>query len=173
MFAPIALVILFASEGLAFWINEEFARQSAGVLRWLALGVFINCFARLPFIALQSYGRPDLTAKLHLIELPIYMVSLWFLLRQYGLMGAAICWTLRIILDTLFLFLLNMKVIPALRNVSFYALRNTTIVALTLFAISLAQSMAIRVILGGVFVMMMLIANWFTYHDLKNKYFAN
>lgn len=167
MFAPVALVILFAHEGLAFWINEEFARQSAGVLRWLALGVFINCFARLPLIALQSYGRPDLTAKLHLVELPIYIVSLWFLLRQYGLTGAAMSWTLRIVVDTVFLFFLNMKVIPALRGVSIQALSMTAVAALALFASFKAQDLILRIILGVSYFLMVLFIGWFSYQNIK------
>lgn len=172
MIAPIALVILFAPEGLAFWINDAFARQSSGVLRWLALGVFINCFARLPFIALQSYGRPDLTAKLHLIELPIYIFCLWVLLQKFGIVGAAISWTLRIVVDTLLLFFLNMRVISVLRRVSIQTLGMNAMASLALLAIFQAQGLALRVILGVAFVVTVLFTAWFSYPNMKKKLHA-
>jgi O-antigen/teichoic acid export membrane protein len=67
----IGLIILFAPEGLRLWLGQQFSEQSTPVLRWLALGVFINSFSRLPFALLQAHHRPDLTAKLHMIELPL------------------------------------------------------------------------------------------------------
>jgi O-antigen/teichoic acid export membrane protein len=85
------------------------------VLRWLAVGVFINCFARLPFAALQAAGRPDLTAKLHLGELPVYLLALWSLTTAYGIVGTAAAWTLRIVADTLLLYLMGFWKIDALR----------------------------------------------------------
>jgi O-antigen/teichoic acid export membrane protein len=111
---PIALlVVTFAHEGLAIWIGAEFAQNSAVVLQLLTIGVFINSHARVPFGLIQGAGRPDLTAKLHLLELPIYIALLWWLLNDYGIIGAAVAWVLRIILDTVLLFgLAERKVLP-------------------------------------------------------------
>jgi O-antigen/teichoic acid export membrane protein len=117
MFVPVAVVVLFAPEVLTVWLNAGFARQSASVLRWLAIGVFINSLARLPYIALQGKGHPDLTAKLHLAELPVYVFALWALVQAFGIVGAAMAWTLRIILDTAALFVLGMYCTPELRVV--------------------------------------------------------
>jgi hypothetical protein len=49
-------------------------------------------------------GRPDLTAKLHLIELPPYLLLLWLLIRVDGIDGAAIIWTARVAADAVALF---------------------------------------------------------------------
>jgi len=51
-------------------------------LQWLAVGVFINSLAYVPFSLLQGVGRPDLTATLHLIELPLYLGLLWWLINH-------------------------------------------------------------------------------------------
>jgi O-antigen/teichoic acid export membrane protein len=143
------MVMLFAPEGLALWISQEFADQSADVLRWLALGVYINCVARLPFIALQSHGRPDLTAKLHLAELPVYLGVLWLLLQQFGIAGAAMAWTLRIAVDALALFLLGMRIGPGVRAACQRALALTTLATLVLAALWLPEGLPVKVGLGA------------------------
>lgn len=104
MIVPVGLVVLFAGELLTLWLGREFASASSAVLRWQALGVFANALARLPFAAVQASGRPDITAKLHLLELPLYLCALWFLVRQFGIQGAAVAWTFRILFDAALLF---------------------------------------------------------------------
>ena len=97
---PLSLVsILFAREGLMIWVGAAFADASAPVLRWLAVGIFANAVAQAPFALLQSTGRPDLTAKLHLIELPLYVASLAWLASTHGIVGVAVAWTLRATFD--------------------------------------------------------------------------
>jgi O-antigen/teichoic acid export membrane protein len=51
----------------------------------LALGVLINSLAQTPFALLQGVGRPDLPAKFHLIELPVYVGIAWILVSQFGI----------------------------------------------------------------------------------------
>ena len=115
IFIPASLAILFAPEALRLWLGQEFALASTSVLRWLAAGVFINCLARLPSMTLQCTGRPDLNAKLHMAELPVYLLVLWLLIQDYGIVGAAMAWTARIAVDTWLLFFLSMRQIPELR----------------------------------------------------------
>lgn len=149
MYLPIALTILFAYEGLTVWINKEFAQNSAPVLQWLALGVYINCLARLPFAALQGKGRPDLTAILHALELPIYFVCLWVMLHKFGILGAAISWTIRIVLDTLLLFLLNLKFVPVLKTVSLLSLGFTSVAAIGLSLLWLPNDFGLKILLAA------------------------
>jgi O-antigen/teichoic acid export membrane protein len=102
---PIVLVIVgFSQDGLALWLGTEFAQHSYRVLQWLAVGVFLNCLAQVPFALLQGVGRPDLTAKMHLAELPCYILALWWLISAYGIVGAAMAWTCRSSVDALVLF---------------------------------------------------------------------
>jgi O-antigen/teichoic acid export membrane protein len=110
---PIALLlVVWAPEGLRLWLGAEFEQNSTIVLRWLALGVFVNCLAQVPFALIQGLGRPDLTAKLHLTELPMYAVAIWFLSRAFGLEGVAIAWVLRITVDTVALFAMADRFLP-------------------------------------------------------------
>ena len=112
-FFPLLLVIVtFAHEGLSLWLGEEFADNSAFVLQWLAVGAFINSIAQIPFALVQGAGRPDLTAKMHLIELPFYLLTLWWLLGVFGIKGAAVAWVVRVSIDTLILFVMVRFLLP-------------------------------------------------------------
>ena len=82
------------------------------MLQWLAVGVFINSIAQIPFAFIQGAGRPDLTAKLHLIELPFYLLVLWWLISSYGIEGAAIAWVGRVGFDSLVLFVIAGRLLP-------------------------------------------------------------
>jgi len=104
LFPFILVIVTFAPEGLELWLGSEFAKNSTLVLQLLALGVFINCLAQVPYTLIQSVGRPDYTAKLHLIELPFYIAGTWYLVKLIGINGAAIMWLLRVAVDTLLLF---------------------------------------------------------------------
>lgn len=105
--APIVLVlVVFAEEGLRLWLGEDFAQNSTAVLQWLAIGVFLNGYAQVPFTFIQGIGRADITAKLHLLELPIYIALMFWLLNAYGIVGVAIAWLLRAAVDAALLTLL-------------------------------------------------------------------
>lgn len=105
---PVVLVtILFAREGLTMWVDSDFGIQGGRVLQWLAAGVLFNSFALAPFALIQGAGRPDVTAKLHMLELPVYLCILWVLIRKYGIEGAAVAWTMRMGMDALALFMLS------------------------------------------------------------------
>lgn len=100
------LAISFAHDLLAFWLGGEFAITSAPVLQVLAIGVFANGLAHVPFALVQGVGRPDLTAKVHLVELPIYLTAVWVFTVVWGITGAAVAWTLRAAIDAIFLFII-------------------------------------------------------------------
>ncbi len=98
--SPIVLVlVVFAGEGLTIWLGSDFSQQSAAVLQWLAIGVYVNSYAQVPFAFIQGLGRADITAKLHMLELPVYIGLMFWLLNVYGIIGVAIAWLLRIAID--------------------------------------------------------------------------
>jgi O-antigen/teichoic acid export membrane protein len=104
LFPIIAVVVLFANEGLTVWLGAGFAAYSFRILQFLAIGVLVNGLAQSSFTLVQGAGRADLTAKFQLAELPIYIVTLRYLLTVVGLEGAAIAWLLRVFLDMILLF---------------------------------------------------------------------
>ena len=106
----VVVICLFAGEILQIWLGADFVTESTMALQLLSLGVLINSLACAPFALLQGIGRPDLPAKFHLIELPLYIVVVWLLVSHYGINGAAAAWTLRVGLDMLLLFWATFKV---------------------------------------------------------------
>jgi O-antigen/teichoic acid export membrane protein len=111
LFPLMLVVILFASEGLRFWLGEEFARRGTAVLQILAIGVFVNSLANIPYALLQASGRPDLTAKLHLIEVPCYVGLFYWAVRMRGIEGAAIAWTIRLCAEAAVLFFFSRSIL--------------------------------------------------------------
>jgi O-antigen/teichoic acid export membrane protein len=158
---PIALIFVTGSSDiLELWLGKEFAEHSSVVLQILAIGVFMNSLAYLPYALIQAEGRSDLTAKLHLLEVVPYSLLLWVLLNEYGLIGVACAWALRIMTDTVCLFLLAGWRFPQLRAF-IQALGRWTAVALTSFLIG---SVATHQAMGLEFVVVTLVlfgyASW-------------
>ena len=105
-------VMLLAPQALQLWLGPQFARESTTVAEILMIGVFINALARAPFVMVQGYGYAKWTGLAHLLELPPYAAALWWLLQRYGIEGAAIAWTGRIVIDTVVLYLMAVQLEP-------------------------------------------------------------
>jgi len=102
---PILILLTgFAREILQVWLGGRFAAESTLLLQLLATGVLINAVANVPFAMLQGTGRPDLTAKFHLIELPLHLAALYLGISLWGITGAALAWSLRAAIDAVLLF---------------------------------------------------------------------
>ncbi len=104
LFPVVVACVLFPGELLTLWLGADFAVHSAPVLRFLALGMFLNGMAQVALAFLQSSGRPDLGARLHLLELPVYLLTVWWLIGRFGIEGAAIAWLARVAVDAAALF---------------------------------------------------------------------
>lgn len=102
-------VLLGARPALELWLGAEFATQSSLILQILAIGVFFNSLAWIPFTLIQSLGRSELTAKIHLFELPIYLLLLLAMITHFGILGAAIAWSTRTTLDCAIMFMVVKK----------------------------------------------------------------
>ncbi|MCK4858841.1 MAG: flippase, partial [candidate division Zixibacteria bacterium] len=158
---PIILVVVgFAGEGLRLWLGDEFVVNSTLVLQVLAVGVMINSVAQVSFALVQGFGRPDLTAKLHLIELPLYLTILWLLVRNYGITGAAFAWTARVTLDMIMLCEIGKRILPeSLKAVN--RLRLELFVSVTLIVgCLLIPSLALRIIYVLIVLVLFVPAGW-------------
>lgn len=96
---PAFIMSAYTSEVLTFWLGNEFAINAHQPTLVIASGIMIASLAYLPYIITQSKGRADLTAKLHLIEVIPVLTVIWLMTNQYGLMGLAYAWLLRMGLD--------------------------------------------------------------------------
>lgn len=98
------LLAVLAKPILSVWLGTEFATAATDVLKLLALGLFFNSVAHLPYALLQAHGRSDLTAKVHLAEVPIFALALVWCVHLFGITGAALAWTIRTGLDAWLLY---------------------------------------------------------------------
>lgn len=98
------LLVVFAHPLLARWISPEFSEQAAFSLQIMAVAALCSGLAQVPFTMLQGRSRADLTAKIHLFELPIYVALLYLMVRAYGPVGAAWAWLFRILIDMILMY---------------------------------------------------------------------
>ena len=130
---PLTLIIVgFAHDALRLWIGASFANKSTFVLQWLAAGVLLNSLAYPPFAFVQGAGFPHLSARIHLIELPLYLLALWWLLHRFGIDGAAIAWTFRVALDAVLFFIQTRKLLPG-NDRELLSIATMTIIAIGAF----------------------------------------
>jgi O-antigen/teichoic acid export membrane protein len=110
---PLTLLLAaFAGDLLHLWMGHAYAAAGGPVLAWLALGLLVNGLAKVPSTMIQAVGRPDLTARLHLVELPLFMVVLGALVWEWGLEGAAIAWVARVAADAVALYWVAWRKVP-------------------------------------------------------------
>jgi O-antigen/teichoic acid export membrane protein len=133
---PIVLIIsIFAQEGLNIWLGGNFANSSTLVLQLFAVGIFLNSLAFSPFTYLQSIGRPDITAKIHLFELPLYLILMWYFIPKFGITGAALVWLIRIFIDTALLFIFTQKFFHKKAESNFGYTSNLVLVLLSIIIV--------------------------------------
>ena len=114
---PLVLAIMaLAHPFLRIWLGPEFARQGTRVMQILAFGVLANGLAAIPFALVQGLGRPIITAKLHMAELPVYFACLILSLHYYGITGAAMVWSLRMLVDLIMLHLIARRQMVPMAN---------------------------------------------------------
>lgn len=145
IFPPVLLLVAFAQEGMRLWLGGDFATHSAVVVRWLAAGVLINSIGQIAFAAVQGVGRADLTAKLHVVELPIYAVVLFALTKSLGLGGVAMAWTLRAAFDTAALLVMSARRLPETRTHMWRSARVTGLLLIALMVTGSIQPLGGRI----------------------------
>jgi O-antigen/teichoic acid export membrane protein len=169
---PVTLiVVIFAENGLRLWLGPTFASHSARVLQWLAIGIFVNGLSTLPFAFVQGAGRADITGKIHLLELPFYLITVWFLTKHFGIEGTAIAWTIRVIVDCVLLF-------GAVERLLHKMPRARTLLAsigiiFTAFAISmLNMTLLFKLTLSTVGLTFSVVIGWFLFFTPEERAFG-
>lgn len=107
--SPVTLMSIYTIQPLLkLWIGPDIAEQAGPIGMILILGWWINAYAIVPFTRLQASGRPNLVAISHLLELPFYIITLYYALFKYGLLGASVAFSLRTCADYFILNRLSM-----------------------------------------------------------------
>lgn len=107
---PALIAFVFAPQILTLWLGADFSMKGQAIFRVLLVGIAINALSAMPYALLQASGRPDLNAKIHIIELPIYLLAAYFFSTWWGLIGVAVAWSFRIFLDAIVLFVVGDRI---------------------------------------------------------------
>ncbi len=104
---PVTLLCAsFAGEILGAWLGQAFVDAARLVFVILACKFGLQSFAYVPLAVVHGLGRPDLKAKLDLVEAPVFVGLCLWLLPAMGLNGAALAKLMLTVLDTVALFFL-------------------------------------------------------------------
>ena len=103
-------IVMGADFGINIWLGSEFAEKSAAVASVLAIGILFNSMAQIPHAYIQASGDSRSTALIHVFESALYFPTLLLLMPMHGILGAAIAWMLRALLDLVLLHVRAMRI---------------------------------------------------------------
>lgn len=100
-FIPFMLLLfVLARPFFTIWAGENFGSESTIPFYVLLFGVFFNIIAYVPYGVLMAAGRTDLLARIYWIELFPYIMVIALLTYEFGAVGAAAAWSIRVIVDS-------------------------------------------------------------------------
>lgn len=101
---------VFSENIMTIWMGPSFSGTPGNVLAILLVGFLFNSLAQVPFASIQSRGFAKLTAFVHLIELIPYLLLLFYLIKQHGVIGAATAWSVRMFVDFVILIFMDKRI---------------------------------------------------------------
>jgi len=104
MTPTVVIGMLVLGAFLEVWVGHSLAVTAAPIGTVLLIGIWVNSLSWIPFTLLQGLGRPDVTARIHALEVVPYMGALALGLAVAGPLGAAWAWSLRVVADLGLLF---------------------------------------------------------------------
>jgi O-antigen/teichoic acid export membrane protein len=111
-FTPIAIFAMLAvGPFLQQWVGNEIASVSAPIAQILIVAVWLLGQAETTRVLIQSQLNPATAALASFLQLPAYMVMLWFAIKRFGLPGVAVANIVRTMFD--YVILLWLSHIPA------------------------------------------------------------
>ena len=113
----IAFLFVIAKPFFTVWAGEDFGRESSAPFYILLFGLFFNIIAYIPHSVLMASGRSDVFAKIYWIELFPYIFIIAILTYRFGAVGAALAWSLRVILDASVIIWFSVKITKISLNI--------------------------------------------------------
>jgi O-antigen/teichoic acid export membrane protein len=108
VFTPVAIgAIVVLGPFLRVWVGPVLAEHGAPVGRVLIIAMWLVGQAGVTRVLIQAQNNPAATARLGLVELPLFAGLLWLGINRFGLPGAAAAVLLRSLFDYLVLLYLS------------------------------------------------------------------
>lgn len=93
---PVTIGSIFSQEILSIWIDAAFAKQAWVVFCLFLVGFLIHGLIQPAYIWIQAAGKPYITALAHVFDLILYIIYFPLLTKQFGIIGAATAWIIRV-----------------------------------------------------------------------------
>ena len=135
MTPAIVVGVLLFDGFLNVWLGQSFATEAKGVGELILIGVWINCLVIPHNSRLYAEANLKKIVAVYVVEIPLYFLMLWVGISYAGIQGAAMAWTLRVILDTFALLWLGQAIASSVSG----KLKSLSIV-LVAFALASLQS---------------------------------
>ena len=112
LIAVVPAIVFLAVIGQDFftiWAGADFGVESTVPFYFLLMGLFVNIPAYIPYSVLLALGKADVIAKLYWLELLPFLLLVVILTTNFGIIGAAAAWGIRMFFDGILFFWLMSK----------------------------------------------------------------
>ena len=95
------LVLIYANIGsiLSIWLITPVPELSIEIAKVLLIGVLINIVSAFQYCYLQALSKMNKVGLYQLLQTPIIIFLIFNFLNNFGLIGAAYVWVLRVVMD--------------------------------------------------------------------------
>jgi O-antigen/teichoic acid export membrane protein len=114
------------------------------------MSLAVNSLSLIVSTMIQAAGRPDVTAKCHLLELPLYMLAVVVFTRSYGIVGCALAGLFRLLVDAVLLIWFSRRIKAPLPRRWVYGLALTGTAAMLVFSSSMSAALRAVAVCGTV-----------------------
>jgi O-antigen/teichoic acid export membrane protein len=171
----VVCMIILAGPFLEHWIGREFAQASTVVFQLLTVGVLLAIVGDTLESTLQAMGRPDLTAKFHFLELPVFLVMIWVSIHALGLFGIALAWVLRQLINTALMFMGALRLMPGRPGIRLLAqtrfVSGLAVLLVVIFSLARVPNLAIKLISLPIILVALVTFFWRYVLDEEEKEF--
>lgn len=105
IYPAVLIIVTFAYEGMNIWLGKDFALSSSLILQLLSVGILMNSISIIPNNFLQGIGKPKIPTLINLVELPLYLVVMWYSIKTSGTRGAALAYMIMAMIDALTMYI--------------------------------------------------------------------
>ncbi len=168
---PITLfIVTFSYEGMDLWLGKKFAANSSLVLQFLSIGVLMNGIGVIVDNFLQGIGKPKIPTIIYMVELPLFVLAMFFSIDRFGINGAALTWMLAATFSTLCLYLITNKMF-AINFQSKFGLNSFLLMIFALAIPFVLNDIIVKIIFIVISISVFVIVAWKGFLSNDEKYF--
>lgn len=109
--------ILAGDYVLSIWLNKNLDGDSISVLKIVCLGLVPYAIASLSTSLIHSRGASNLTAIVNILMFFPSLAMLYFSIKYFGVLGAAVTWVVRILIEAISFFGISLSQIKKLSKI--------------------------------------------------------